>query len=121
MRKFFMLSMCLAVLAWALSVRPANASLTCNVTCASGATLRCCLSGGSCSSNSSSIDCNGHLMLCSDIDSYNTCRATCSADRTDCIWSVCNGEKECVGTYCSPQYFDCITNCGPFPVTNIGC
>jgi hypothetical protein len=121
MRKFFMLSVCLGVLAWALSVRPADASLTCNVTCASGATLRCCLSSGSCSSTAGGIDCNGTLMNCSDIDSYNDCRADCRWYRDDCFWSLCNGEKECIGTYCQPQYFDCLANCGPAPTTNIGC
>lgn len=122
MRKMLMLAGCLMAVAVALSLGPAvaSAALTCNVTCPSGATLKCCLSSGSCSSTTNSIDCNGTTMSCAAIDAYNACRSSCIAQRNACGSNVCGGDRACYRDVCMPDYFDCLTSCGGQPATNIG-
>lgn len=122
MRRAFLLSGCLLIVAAALSLGPAvaSASLTCNVTCPSGATLKCCLSSGSCSSTTTSIDCNGTMMTCEDVDSYNACRSACTQQRDACGWNVCRGDRDCYREICIPEHMDCLIGCGG-ATTNIGC
>lgn len=123
MRKVFLLTGCLLAVAAALSLSPAvaSAALTCTVTCSSGTTLKCCLSSGSCSSTSNSIDCNGTTLSCAAVSAYNACRSACTAQRDACGWNVCGGDRDCYREICIPENIDCIIACGAQPQTNIGC
>lgn len=122
MRKVFLLAGCLLAVTAALSLGPAvaSAALTCNVTCPSGATLKCCLSSGSCSSTPNSIDCNGTTLSCAAVDASNACKAACVAQRDHCGSAVCNGDRACYREICLTDYFDCLFSCPGAP-SNIGC
>lgn len=121
MRKLFMLAGCFFVLTCALSLGPAvaEASQTCTVTCSSGATLQCCLNTGSCSTTSSSIDCNGTTLSCGPINTWTSCTNLCLTRRNSC-YAACNFQRPCVDS-CNTAYFNCGLSCGPRPTTNIGC
>lgn len=122
MRKVLLLTGCLIAVAAALSLGPAvaSAALTCNVTCPSGATLKCCLSSGSCSSTTNSIDCNGTTLSCAAVDAANACKSSCVQQRDACGLNFCHGERGCYRDVCIPEYFDCLFACPGAP-SNIGC
>ena len=110
------------VLALALWFIPSTGEAqTCTVSCGGGVTLSCCLSSGSCTSFTSSIDCNGTTLSCAAIQAYNSCNTNCVNQRNYCGSAVCGGDKACYTEVCIPDYMDCRASCGSRPTTNIGC
>jgi hypothetical protein len=119
MRKLLILAALLTCCVWTDLFEPKNAQAqtgTCTVNCPGGATLRCCLTTGTCTSvPGSSINCGGTTMSCGPADQYHACVAVCAENRDACL-ETCIKCRGCVFGYNL-----CVSNCGPAPTTNIGC
>jgi hypothetical protein len=58
------------------------------------------------------------MLSCSTADPYRACKNACLSERSACQ-SNCSTTFECNG--CARDYNFCLQDCGPAPVTNIGC
>lgn len=119
MRRIFFLGMLITALAsaGAFEVDLAEAQ-TCTVWC-QYRPIQCCTSG-TCSASPGSVNCNGTVVSCSTINSYDSCVIQCATDRDYCFEN-CFAEPYQCSALCQSLYNSCVNRCGTPPQSNFGC